>query len=71
VTVSISNDNIDFIEVGKLTRAFAANGNDELKDFKIDFNKTKARFLKVVATNLKKSPTGGGTWLFVDEIQVN
>jgi len=71
LTVSISNDNIDFIEVGKLTRAFAANGNDELKDFKIDFNKTKARFLKVVATNLKKSPTGGGTWLFVDEIQVN
>jgi hexosaminidase len=71
VTVSISNDNINFKEVGKLARAFATNGNDELNDFKINFDKTKARFLKVVATNLKKSHTGGGTWLFVDEIQVN
>jgi hexosaminidase len=71
VTVSISDDNVNFREVGKLTRAFASNGNDELKGFKINFDKTKARFLKVVATNLKKTATGGGTWLFVDEIQVN
>jgi hexosaminidase len=71
VTVLVSNDNINFREVGQLTRAFLSNGNDELNDFKIDFDKTKARFLKVVATNLKKSPTGGGNWLFVDEIQVN
>jgi hypothetical protein len=45
---------IIFKEVGKLAR-FATNGNDELNDFKINFDKTKARFLKVVATNLKES----------------
>ncbi|MFL9831621.1 glycoside hydrolase family 20 protein [Flavobacterium sp. ARAG 55.4] len=71
VTVFVSNDGKNYTEVGKIKRAFAPNVNDELLDFKVDFDKTQARFIKVVATNLKKTASGGSSWLFADEILVN
>jgi hexosaminidase len=71
IKVLVSNDGINYKEAGKVARAYAVNVTSELKDFKINFEKRDARFVKVVATNLKKSPKGEDSWLFVDEILVN
>ncbi|KAF2339111.1 family 20 glycosylhydrolase [Flavobacterium nitrogenifigens] len=71
VKVLISNDGIKYTQVGKITRPYAANPVPELKDFKINFQKQNARFVKVIGGNLKKSPKGESSWLFVDEILVN
>jgi hexosaminidase len=71
VKVLVSKDGIQYNEVGKVLRAYAPNVNSELKDFKINFEKRNARFVKVIASNLKKSPKGESSWLFVDEILVN
>lgn len=71
IKVLVSNDGINYKEAGKVARAYAVNVTSELKDFKISFEKRDARFVKVVATNLKKSPKGEDSWLFVDEILVN
>lgn len=71
IKVFISNDGTNYKEVGAITRPFAINSNSELKDFKISFEKSNARFVKVIASNLKKSPKGEDSWLFVDEILVD
>jgi len=71
VKVLVSNDGLKYKEVGKVSRAYAVNPIPELKDFKINFIKQEARFVKVIARNLKKSPKGESSWLFVDEIVVN
>lgn len=71
IKVLVSNDGIKYKEVGKISRDYAANVTSELKSFKINFAKTNARFVKVIAYNLKKSPKGEDSWLFVDEILVN
>lgn len=67
----ISTDGENYKEVGKLIRPFAINSNSELKDFKINFEKSNARFVKVIATNLKKSPKGDSSFMFFDEILIN
>jgi len=67
----ISTDGKTYKEVGKIIRPFAINSNSELKDFKISFEKTNARFVKVIATNLKKSPKGESSFLFFNEILVD
>lgn len=71
IKVLLSTDGITYKEVGKISRPFAVNANSELKDFKINFQKQGARYVKVIAGNLKKSPKGESSWLFVDEILVN
>lgn len=71
VKVLVSNDGIKYKQVGKITRPYAVNPLPELKDFKISFQKQNARFVKVIAGNLKKSPKGESSWIFVDEIVVN
>jgi len=71
IKVLVSNDGIQYKEVGKVSRPYAANVTSELKDFKINFEKTNARFIKVIGSNLKKSPKGESSWLFVDEILVD
>ena len=69
--VLISTDGIKYTQVGKIMRPYAANPVPELKDFKINFQRQNARFVKVIGGNLKKSPKGESSWLFVDEILVN
>lgn len=71
IKILISNDGLTYKEVGKITRPYAPNVSSELKDFKISFEKQDARYVKVIAGNLKKSPKGESSWLFVDEILVN
>jgi hexosaminidase len=71
IKVLISSDGINYKEVGKVSRPYAANPISELKDFKISFQKQNARYVKVIGANLRKSPRGESSWLFVDEILVN
>ena len=71
IKVLLSTDGITYKEVAKVSRPFAVNASSELKDFKINFQKQGARYVKVIAGNLKKSPKGESSWLFVDEILVN
>jgi len=71
VEVFVSKDDISYESVGEIKRSFAKNSASELKDFTVSFKESKARFVKVVATNLKEVPGGGGTWLFIDEILVD
>ena len=71
VKVLVSNDSINYKEVGKVNRTYASNPVSELKDFIITFDKQNTRFIKIIAVNLRKSPKGDSSWLFVDEILVN
>ncbi|MEN2399024.1 family 20 glycosylhydrolase [Flavobacterium sp. MC2016-06] len=71
VKVLVSADGIKYKEVGKIARPYAVNPISELKDFKISFAKQNVRFVKVIAGNLKKSPKGESSWLFIDEVLVN
>lgn len=71
VKVLVSNDSINYKEVGKVNRTYASNPVSELKDFIITFDKQNIRFIKIIAVNLRKSPKGDSSWLFVDEIVVN
>ncbi len=71
VKVLVSADGVTYKEVQQVLRPFAINSNSELKDFKIKFDKLNTRFVKVIATNLKKSPKGEDSWLFIDEILIN
>lgn len=66
----VSTDGINYKEVGKVEHPFAINSYVELKDFKMKFKPTDAKYVKVVATNLKKSPKGDSSFMFFDEIVV-
>ncbi|UMB55273.1 glycoside hydrolase family 20 protein [Lutibacter sp. A64] len=69
VFVSLNGEN--YKQVGSVERAYAKNATSELKEFKIEFSTEKAQFVKVIATNLKQTPEGGETWLFIDEILID
>ncbi|UMB61953.1 glycoside hydrolase family 20 protein [Lutibacter sp. A80] len=69
VFVSLNGEN--YKQVGSVERAYVKNATSELKEFKIEFSTEKAQFVKVIATNLKKTPNGGDTWLFIDEILID
>ena len=70
VTVFVSSDGKNYKEVGVEKRAYAKNPSFDLKDFKVSFEKQTARYVKVFAKNLSKTPEGGNVWLFVDEILI-
>ena len=71
IEVFISENGKNYKTVGSIERAYVKNAGSELKDFKINFSEQKTRFVKVVATSLKQTSTGGGVWIFIDEILVN
>ena len=71
VDVYTSNDGKSFKKQGDVKRAHQPSGDSELKDFKVSFDAVNAKFVKVKVTNLKKTPAGGNTWLFVDEVLVD
>lgn len=70
VNVYLSDDGSNYKKVGGIERAHAKNPTFDLKEFKIDFEEQKTRYVKVVAENLEESPDGNGPWLFVDEIVI-
>jgi hexosaminidase len=71
VEVSTSTDGHSYQKQGELKRKFSHNGEPGLKDFVVNIDSIKTRFIKVEAINLKTPPNGDGSWLFVDEITVN
>ena len=71
IEVFVSLNGKDYKQVGKIERAYAKNASSELKEFKLGFTAQKAQYVKVIATNLKQTPEGGDTWLFIDEILIN
>jgi hexosaminidase len=71
VAVYISDDGENYKEVGVVKRDFDKNPSFDLKAFEINFEEQSARYVKVVATNLKETLEGGDVWLFVDEILIN
>nr|WP_315156199.1 glycoside hydrolase family 20 protein [uncultured Flavobacterium sp.] len=71
VKVFVSADGVAYNEVGKVTRPFAINSKSELKDFAVNFNAITARYVKVIATNLRKSPRGDSSFMFFDEILID
>ena len=71
VKVLLSDDGKKFNEVGNVTREYEKNPTSDLKEFVVDFNKQNARYVKVIAINLKSTPEGNGVFLFVDEILID
>jgi hexosaminidase len=71
IAVFVSVDGENFQEVGSIKRDYAKNAESELKDFMVGFKELNARFVKVIVTNLKRTPSGGDVWLFVDEILID
>lgn len=70
IDVFLSDDGKTYKKGGTIKRDFVANNNSELKDFVINLKKQTTRYIKVMATNLGTPPTGGGSWMFIDEIVV-
>lgn len=70
IEVFTSDNGKVFTSVGKIERPYAKNAGASLKDFVIAFDEQQTQFVKVIATNLKSTPSGGDVWLFVDEILV-
>jgi len=70
IEVFISDDGKRFRRVGKIDRPYAKNSVSELNDFIINFETQQAKYVKVKATNLRRTPSGGSVWLFIDEILV-
>lgn len=71
IEVFTSIDGGNYTIAGSVERAYSKNAGSELKDFKVNFSEQKARFVKVVATSLKQTSTGGGVWIFIDEILID
>lgn len=71
VKVYVSTDGENYKEVGVEKRAYAKNPSFALKSFEITFDEQSARFVKIVARNLRETSKGGDVWLFVDEIIIN
>ncbi|MCL4158262.1 UNVERIFIED_CONTAM: hypothetical protein GTU68_024203 [Idotea baltica] len=70
IEILVSEDSKAFKSIGKIERPYQKSSGAELKDFIVKFDELETRFIKVIATNLMKSPSGGGVFLFVDEVLI-
>lgn len=70
VEVLLSDDGKTYKSVGAINRPYAVNSSSELKDFVLEIGQQTARYVKVIASNLGTPPTGGGSWMFIDEVIV-
>ncbi len=76
VVVSLSKDGTNYFDEKSIKNDVPEkNPNIILKDFPVQFNKQKARYIKVKAVSIKTCPpwhpgAGGKAWLFIDEIEV-
>ncbi len=76
VDISLSDDGKNFSNKIKIMNDTPQKNSDiVLKDFQVEYNKVKARYIKVRAKNIGVCPdwhpgAGGKAWLFIDEIMV-
>ena len=74
ISIDVSIDGIKFVSVGNQTNRIAADNYDLLtQKMEINFNKMKARFIKIKAVNFGKLPDwhqghGGDAFIFIDEV---
>ncbi|MFV0540309.1 MAG: family 20 glycosylhydrolase [Aestuariibaculum sp.] len=73
IEVSTSNNGKAFTRQATLNRAYRANPDSDLAEFKLDFNaEIETSFIKVKVKALPENPEPNrGVWLFVDEIIVD
>ncbi|AVM50748.1 family 20 glycosylhydrolase [Capnocytophaga sp. oral taxon 878] len=69
VVVLVSADGKQFKKVGNIAEPCEIRGKTTLKDFVLQFDTEKARYIKIVLTNAVP-PKGGDAWLFIDEVLV-
>ncbi|MFK8268562.1 glycoside hydrolase family 20 protein [Capnocytophaga cynodegmi] len=70
IDLLVSVDGKNYTKIGEVSHPHTSNGYAVLKDFKFDFEKQKARFVKLEIQNLGHPPKGGDSWMFIDEIQI-
>lgn len=71
LTVLVSKDGEMFSEVQKLERLSQVNNESELKEFVINFDEQKVRYLKLEADFFNKENNFKEVWIFIDEILIN
>lgn len=76
ITVSYSNDGIRYKNLtAKSFSPSKGNRPSSIKNFQLDFNPIKAKYIKIVASSMGRCPdwhpaAGDKAWLFVDEVIV-
>ncbi len=70
IDVFVSDDGENYRMAGSIDSPYKKNAGSALKDFKVNFTAQKRRYVKVIATNLKRTPTGTDVWLFIDEVLI-
>ncbi|CAM1364636.1 glycoside hydrolase family 20 protein [Tenacibaculum xiamenense] len=71
IDVLISVDGKEYKKVGSISRPHIPNSEVQLKDFRINFNKQKARYIRIKAQCHQNKMKGRGAWLFIDEILID
>ncbi len=76
VTFESSIDGINFTTIAKVNNPISVDQKSAMFDFKTDFAPLKAKFVRVVVTNLGAAPknhpgAGKKVWVFLDEFMVN
>ncbi|MCQ0110460.1 DUF4838 domain-containing protein [Zhouia amylolytica] len=79
VTYYVSNDGVEFKKIGSIQNPLPLNKESKINDiqyFKLDFDPVSARYVKIIAENLKEAPywhhaAGLPSWIFIDEIIIN
>lgn len=71
IEVLTSVNGEEYVKAGTITRPYKPNNEVQLKDFKINFNKQKARFIRIKAQCHQNKMEGRGAWLFIDEILID
>jgi len=71
ISVMVSSDGENYTEINKIERAYKVNKEPKLKDFVINFEEQKAKYVKLEATFSKKETDVKEVWLFIDEILIN
>lgn len=72
----VSDNGVNFRKIAeKLNEADPLSGENQVRDFSVEFSPVTANFVKVIAYNLGKAPkghmgAGQNAWMFIDEIAV-
>lgn len=72
----VSDNGVNFRKIAeKLNEADPLSGENQVRDFSVEFSPVTANFVKVIAYNLGKAPkghmgAGQNVWMFIDEIAV-
>jgi len=74
VHISVSNDAINFEQVGLKKNTLQKDDHVKISNTHIDFSEKEIRYIRIEATSIQECPewhpgNGGASWLFIDEIE--